>query len=151
MTTHIDVLTGFDNNKPSLFLLLPQWSVNGAAAQSQPLSLNDALDLSEKLQDAVKDVLRDIVNRPGVKSCVCGCGAPWYDPESDEYLDTHVECDSCGDDFSIDEALVERVRGYPDGEIYTRYYCPVCCDNDDSDEEQPAQERLQIDLTLEDL
>jgi hypothetical protein len=36
-------------------------------------------------------------------NCVCGkCDGPYIDPEYDDYLETHFECDGCGSDFPIE-------------------------------------------------
>lgn len=82
--------------------------------------------------------------------CVCGCGGSWFDPESDDYLSSHVECDECGEEFPVDESFTERTQEYADGPITTQYYCPECC-GDEQDPEQDLNERLFIDLTLGDL
>lgn len=142
MTNPVEIIPARDGEfGVNVFLMLTQWSPNGAAVQSRPLSLSEARELAWDLLAATENpTLSD--------SCVCGCGGSWFDPESDEYLESHVECDSCGSDFPIDDAVVEREVGHPDGEIYTRFYCTKCCVDveDERDPEQDFNERLSMEL-----
>lgn len=54
-------------------------------------------------------------------NCVCNnCDAPYTDVESDEYLDSHFECESCGSDFPMEVLKITHVA---DESIY---YCSTC-------------------------
>lgn len=54
-------------------------------------------------------------------NCVCNnCDAPYTDVESDEYLDSHFECESCGSDFPME---VLKITNVADESIYR---CTTC-------------------------
>lgn len=136
----------------NLFVMVNQWSPNGNAVQSRPLSITEALELSKQLNQTIQQVLRGIIDNPAVKSCRCGCGAPWADSESDEYVDSHVECDSCGEDWPVDDCTVERHTEYADQPGQPYYFCPECSNvEDERDPKQDDEERFNMELTLGDL
>ena len=151
MTSGIEVFPAFDPEglQHRIFLMLTEWVPNGRAVQSRALTLSDAIELSKALEAAKEALVKQITTSPEVRSCRCGCDRPWTDPDSDDYLFAHVECDECGEEFPVDESFTERTQEYADGPITTQYYCPECC-GDDRDPDQDMSERLSIDLTLGD-
>lgn len=107
-----------------------------------PIALNNAIDILEgatltlgtaehcglasEIGD-VRDLLQNVKNALVAESdayCWCGCDALWTDPSSDEYLDTHFECDRCGDDFRIDTSVIIKLS---DAGIIL--YCEGCATN----------------------
>lgn len=153
MTNPVTIIPARDeHDNVHVFLMLDQWMTNGAAVQSPPLSITEALEVSKQLNETIKYVLQGIIDSVGVKSCRCGCGGPWFDPESDEYLTSHVECDSCGEDWLVDDCTVERYTEYADQPGQPYYFCPECSYVEDArDPKQDDDERFNMELTLGDL
>jgi hypothetical protein len=61
------------------------------------------------------------------KNCVCGnCDSPWTDPESEDYLDTHFECEGCGSDFNMDIVVIDRYTDYEGRHSF--YFCKKCAE-----------------------
>ena len=60
------------------------------------------------------------------ENCVCGCDQPWTDPESDEYLDTHFECEGCGSDWLLEDELVVREVWTTFDDTVSVYFCRKC-------------------------
>lgn len=91
------------------------------------LSTAEHCGLASEIGD-VRDFLQQISNAQKAQNCVCGnCDSPWTDPESDDYLDTHFECEGCGSDFLMDDELVvERWTTYEDS--VTVYFCKKCAE-----------------------
>jgi hypothetical protein len=107
-----------------------------------PIALNNAIDILEgatlTLSTAehcglaseigdVRDLLQNVKNALVAESdayCWCGCDALWTDTSSDEYLNTHFECDRCEGDHPMKIAIVDFIN---EGEI--SLICPNCSSN----------------------
>lgn len=66
-------------------------------------------------------------------TCVCGCDAPWTDPDSDDYLFSHFECEGCGSDWPVDTDLVVTEYWTEYNDTLTVYYCRDCVAADATD------------------
>lgn len=97
------------------------------------LSLSECVMLEIDLVDTTADdveqalpYLRDRYERID-DTCVCGhCDARWCDPEGDTYLDTHFECESCGEDYPMrDLAIIVNRHADPQT---AAYICADCTD-----------------------
>ena len=57
--------------------------------------------------------------------CICGnCDSDWIDPEHEDYLDTHFECEGCGSDFPMSTVVIDRYSDY-EGH-HSLYFCQKC-------------------------
>jgi hypothetical protein len=88
----------------------------------------ESVDLQCVVTELQYSSLNDEASHSTQPTCACGCSAPWTATDTDEYLDTHFECEGCGDDYPMDDDLVVERWTTHEGTVVV-YFCKSCSED----------------------